>query len=88
MSDDIPKLLRAIARGTQAQENKHDVILDAAADEIERLREVLREIRRDIIECADDTIWMRGGIETVCDRITAILGDENPPSANSPKSAF
>ena len=44
-------------------------------DEIERLRETLREIRRDIEESADDVVWMRGGIETVVDRINAVLGD-------------
>ena len=48
----------------------------AAADKIERLCETLREIRRDVIESADDTVWMRGGIETVVDRINAALGEE------------
>ena len=48
-----------------------------SAAEIARLRETLREIRRDIIEAADDVVWMRGGIETVCDRITAVLGDHD-----------
>ena len=48
-----------------------------AADEIERLRATLREIRRDIEEAADDIVWMRGGIETVHDRITAVLGDQH-----------
>lgn len=43
--------------------------------EIARLRDTLHEIRRDIEESADDVVWMRGGIETVCDRITAVLGD-------------
>jgi|KBSMisStaDraftv2_1062788.scaffolds.fasta_scaffold566549_3 hypothetical protein len=50
-----------------------------AANEIERLRATLREIRRDIEESADDVVWMRGGIETVCDRITAALGDQHVP---------
>lgn len=38
MSDDLTRLLRAMASGTQAQENKHDIILHAAADEIDKLR--------------------------------------------------
>ena len=52
-------------------------LAEEAADEIERLRATLREIRRDIEESADDVVWMRGGIETVCDRITAVLGDNH-----------
>lgn len=42
-----------------------------------KLCDALREIRRDIEESADDVVWMRGGIETVCDRITAVLGDQD-----------
>jgi len=42
-----------------------------------KLCNALREIRRDIEESADDVVWMRGGIETVCDRITAVLGDQH-----------
>jgi hypothetical protein len=40
MNEDLPKLLRAMASGTQAKENRHDIILEAAADEIERLKGV------------------------------------------------
>ena len=58
----------------------HPALMTAAADEIERLRATLREIRRDIEEAADDVVWMRGGIETVHDRITAVLGDQQPPT--------
>lgn len=50
---------------------------DSKEAEIERLRVVLREVRRDVIESADNTIWMRGGIETVVDRINAALGEES-----------
>jgi archaellum component FlaC len=50
-----------------------------AAEEIERLRSVLREVRRDVEESADDVVWMRGGIETVVDRITEALGDHVTP---------
>lgn len=46
------------------------------AEQMRELRRTLREIRRDIEESADDVVWMRGGIETVCDRITAVLGDQ------------
>jgi len=35
MNKDLPKLLRAIAGGTQAKENRHDIIFNAAADELE-----------------------------------------------------
>lgn len=41
-TDDIPKLLRAIASGAHAKENKHDVIFLAAADEIDQLKEVAK----------------------------------------------
>lgn len=34
---DLPRLLRAMAAGTDAQESRHDIIFTAAADEIERL---------------------------------------------------
>ena len=44
MNEDLPQLLRAIARGTQAQENKHDIVFNAAADEIERLRALIHEV--------------------------------------------
>lgn len=47
--------------------------LQTYAEENKKLRECLKEIRRDIEESADDVVWMRGGIETVCDRITAVL---------------
>ena len=63
--------------------NMSDLELDLLGqrNELQRenavLRETLREIRRDIEESADDVVWMRGGIETVCDRITAVLGDQN-----------
>ena len=36
--DDTPNLLRAIAGSTHAREFKHDVIFNAAADELDRLR--------------------------------------------------
>ncbi len=35
-------LLRAMAKGTLFQAGKHDIILNAAADEIERLKFMLR----------------------------------------------
>jgi hypothetical protein len=41
-NEQLPELLRAIASGTQAQENKHDIILNAAADELEELRHLTR----------------------------------------------
>lgn len=43
MNEDVPHLLRAIAGGSQAKENRHDIILVAAADEIDRLRNILVE---------------------------------------------
>ena len=41
MNEDLPRLLRAIAQGSNAKDAKHDIIFNAAADEIERLRGVL-----------------------------------------------
>jgi hypothetical protein len=49
--------------------------MQALRREVGQLRDVLREVRRDIEESADDVVWMRGGIETVCDRIAAALGE-------------
>ena len=40
----LPKLLRAIARSDQAKEHRHDVIFDAAADQIDRYRLALKMI--------------------------------------------
>jgi hypothetical protein len=37
MSTHITKLLRAIAGGSDARASRHDIIFNAAADEIERL---------------------------------------------------
>jgi hypothetical protein len=42
MADDLPKLLRALAGSEHANEHKHDIILNAAADEIERSRRATR----------------------------------------------
>jgi len=36
-NEHIPKLLRAIAGGADAKKQKHDIIFNAAADEIDRL---------------------------------------------------
>jgi hypothetical protein len=44
MNEALPQLLRAIADGSLAVSNRHDVIFNAAADEIERLRRVNKEI--------------------------------------------
>jgi hypothetical protein len=41
MSKDTSKLLRAIASGTEAKSSHQDVILNAAADEIDTLRMAL-----------------------------------------------
>lgn len=50
---DLPALLRAIAGGSQAKKHRHDVILTAAADEIERLRQ-LERILRYIVNSSDN----------------------------------
>jgi hypothetical protein len=42
---DLPKLLRAVAAGTDAKNGRQDVIFNAAADEIERLRERIKSAR-------------------------------------------
>ena len=41
MNQDLPKLLRAIAGGTLAKENKHNIIFNAAADEIDELWDIV-----------------------------------------------
>lgn len=53
----LPRLLRAIASGTDAQKNGHDFILEASAEEIERLREAL--------ERADHTLTLRAAIKAM-----------------------
>jgi hypothetical protein len=50
VNKDLPKLLRAIASGTQAKQNSHDIILKEAARELELLRMLLRVmVRKDVI---------------------------------------
>jgi hypothetical protein len=44
MSQDLPKILRAIAATPDAKEKCNDFILNAAADEMDRNREALRKI--------------------------------------------
>lgn len=46
----LQKLLRAIARGSDAIEKKHDIIFNAAADLIEEMVEALQAIVADILE--------------------------------------
>jgi hypothetical protein len=46
MNKDLPRLLRAIAGGTIAQENKHDIIFNAAADELERFARITPDARK------------------------------------------
>lgn len=53
----LPKLLRAIAAGSQAKENRHDVILNAAADELEFWRS--RPGQNAIPEGCWDGGWIR-----------------------------
>lgn len=45
----IPKLLRAIAKGSDAIENKHSIILNEAANLIDHLAKI-REKAKQIIE--------------------------------------
>jgi hypothetical protein len=53
--DNIAKLLRAMAGGTQAKENKHDIILNAAADKMERLETSLQRI----VKNKDNKNWRK-----------------------------
>ena len=46
----VPKLLRAIADGSDAKERLHDIIFIAAADEIDRLRAEVGELNKAILE--------------------------------------
>ena len=61
--NDLPKLLRAIAKGTNAQETNQDIILNAAADEIERLRTILTQA---------NNVWRHEFLQGV-DNATAVL---------------
>ncbi len=45
----IPKLLRALARSENAIENKHNIILNTAAELIEHLGEI-REISKQLVK--------------------------------------
>ncbi len=45
MNADLPRLLRAAATGTDHQASKLDVILTAAADEIDYLKQELDDAR-------------------------------------------
>jgi hypothetical protein len=59
----------------------YPVVIVAAAEhaallaERDRLRKGLVQLREDICKHADDTYWC-GPAETVCDRITEVLGDK------------
>lgn len=46
-------------------------------EEVDRLRLELVKLRDDIVDNAQDTMWCGPG-ETVCERITSILGDQWP----------
>jgi uncharacterized coiled-coil DUF342 family protein len=71
-TNDIPKLLRAIASGTQAQENKHDVILLAAADEIDQLKEVARRYIQAWIMVMKERDELRAEVEQLKAAITYV----------------
>lgn len=55
---DLPMLLRAIARGTQAQENKHDIVFNAAAHLIEEQEAEIGALNRHNIE-------LRGAVDAL-----------------------
>jgi hypothetical protein len=65
MTDDLPKLLRAIARSTQAQETKHDVVFNAAADLIDDLRATIAEQDQEIGTLNRQNIELRGAVSTL-----------------------
>lgn len=46
MNETLPHLLRAIASSENAKKAMHDIIFNAAADEIERLRAILKWLDR------------------------------------------
>lgn len=55
--NDITKLLRAIASGTDAQKNKHDIIFNAAAARIEALEAIVaRYVEADLVRPQDEKI--------------------------------
>jgi hypothetical protein len=59
---------------SNGQKQDSTTILQLIA-EVERLTESLAQLRDDIINFSDDTIWV-GLSETACERITSILGDD------------
>jgi hypothetical protein len=103
MNEDLPKLLRAIAGGTQAQENRHDIIFNAAADELERLRAENRFLF-DIIK--DDALLVerynafnerrlkgeipteRGHRDKALDLAVCLLGKYEPPDSRAVSDVF
>jgi hypothetical protein len=64
MNEALPKLLRAIAAGTRAQEEKMDVLFEAAANELEQLRAIADAAKRcvekhDVVISAGGVGWQR-----------------------------
>ncbi len=55
INEGVPKLLRAIANTKTSKNDGHHIILDAAADELDRSRQ---DINR-----------LRGYLQTFCDRV-------------------
>jgi len=53
----IPKLLRAIASGRQAQENWHDVIFNAAADQIDEAAAFLDKMAKGLDATVEAPDW-------------------------------
>jgi hypothetical protein len=85
---DLPKLLRAIAGGSDAKANKHDIIFNAAAAELEASRnlvkagsaaipEPLKEFATGrlydyVVELFDDPAWCQDDIKDALKRLSTI----------------
>lgn len=79
---DLPKLLRALAGGTDAKARKHDVIFNAAADELERLDRATEHFRA---ETAKQSMEPHLGCATtkhLIDELRARFGHERSSQPN------
>jgi hypothetical protein len=81
VNTDLPKLLRAIARGTNAQESRHNIIFNAAADHIDALTSQVKA-------GADEIEKMREALRPFANyHVTSIHGEREGWSIFIPRSS-